>query len=52
MSDANQVRLHAIDRYHAANETSCTKAQAEEQVVSCLSRRNWSEFAGKGSDEI
>jgi hypothetical protein len=52
MSDAKQVRLHAIDRYHAGERDQCTKAQAEEQVVSCLSRRNWSDFAGKRSDEI
>jgi hypothetical protein len=47
MSDANQVRLYAINRYHADERDQCTKAQAEEQVVSCLSRRNWSESAGE-----
>ena len=52
MSDANQVRLYAIDRDHTGERDQCTKAEAEEQFVSCLSRRNWSESAGKRSDEI
>jgi len=52
MSDANQVRLHAIDATMPANENQCTKAQAEEQVVRVFPGGTGSEFAGKGSDEI